>query len=72
MCASPPIGSPEEENQALMSEPPKRAREDFENTALVRAAGGGAPGEPTDTLLYTVRRDYRLEDGSSGSRSWSG
>jgi len=59
---------------ADMSEPPKRAREDLD-TALagMRAAGGAGapapparapPGAPSDTLLYMVRRAYRLEDGS--------
>ena len=57
-----------------MSEPPKRAREDLDAAlAGMRAAGGAGvpspparapPGAPSDTLLYMVRRAYRLENGS--------
>ena len=57
-----------------MSEPPKRAREllDAARAGLRVAGGAGAPapparalpGAPSDTLLYMVRRAYRLEDGS--------
>ena len=57
-----------------MSEPPKRAREVLDAAlAGMRAAGGAGapapparapPGAPSDTLLYMVRRAYRLADGS--------
>ena len=57
-----------------MSEPPKRAREVLDAALVGMRAVGGAgapspparspPGAPSDTLLYMVRRAYRLEDGS--------
>ena len=57
-----------------MFEPPKCARKVLDAAlAGMRAAGGAGapslparapPGAPSDTLLYMVRRAYRLEDGS--------